>query len=39
LETQLVIAKDLGYLTEPGPIFEQVAEVGRMLSGLIAAIP
>lgn len=38
LETQLIIAENLGYLTESGPIFDQLAEVGRMLSGLLASI-
>lgn len=35
LDTQLIIAANLGYLTQTGPIFEQVAEVGRLLSGLL----
>jgi four helix bundle protein len=38
LETQLIIAENLGYLTESGPLFEQLVEVGRMLSGLLASL-
>jgi four helix bundle protein len=38
LDTQLIIAEKLGYLTETGPVFEQLAEVGRMLSGLISSL-
>jgi four helix bundle protein len=38
LDTQLIIATNLGYLTETGSLFEQLAEVGRMLSGLLASL-
>jgi four helix bundle protein len=38
LETQLIIAENLGYLTESGPLFEQRVEVGRRLSGLLASL-
>ena len=38
LDTQLIVAKNLGYLTEADPLFEQPAEVGRLLSGLLSAI-
>jgi four helix bundle protein len=38
LETQLIIAENLGYLKETGPLLDQLAEVGRMLSGLLASI-
>jgi len=38
LDTQLIIAEKLGYLIEAGPLFEQLAEVGRMLSGLLASL-
>jgi four helix bundle protein len=38
LDTQLIIAENLGYLKEAGTLFEQVAEVGRMLSGLICSL-
>jgi four helix bundle protein len=37
IETQLLIAVDLGYITDEvvQPMLASVAEVGRMLSGLI----
>jgi four helix bundle protein len=38
LDTQLIIATNLGYLTETGSLFEQLAEVGRMLSGLLSSL-
>ncbi|MBL8792363.1 MAG: four helix bundle protein [Planctomycetia bacterium] len=38
LDTQLIIAEKLGYLTTPCPLFEQLAEVGRMLSGLLSSL-
>ena len=38
LDTQLIIAEKLGYLTEAAPLFEQLAEVGRMLSGLLSSL-
>ncbi len=38
LDTQLIIAEQLGYLTTPCPLFEQLAEVGRMLSGLLSSL-
>lgn len=38
LDTQLIIAEKLGYLTGPCPLFEQLAEVGRMLSGLLSSL-
>ncbi len=38
MDTQLIIAENLGYLTETGPLFEQVAEVGRMISGLLSSL-
>src|SRR5476649_2593013 len=34
LDTQLLIAQNLRYLTDPNPVLEQLCEVGRMLSGL-----
>src|SRR5438094_802451 len=37
LETQLLIAENLGYFDEPNHLQEQIAEVGRMLSGLLAS--
>ena len=38
LETQIEIAKNLGFLMSPNPIDEQLAEVGRLLSGLIRSL-
>ena len=38
LDTQLIIAQKLGCLTEADPLFEQLAEVGRMLSGLLSSL-
>ena len=38
LDTQLLIAQNLGILKDPGCIFEQLAEVGRILSGLLASL-
>src|SRR5262249_3045343 len=38
LDTQLIIAEKLGYITLPCPLFEQLVEVGRMLSGLLASL-
>ena len=38
MDTQLIIAENLGYLTETGPLFEQVAEVSRMISGLLSSV-
>lgn len=38
LDTQLIIAEKLGYLTVLCPLFEQLAEVGRMLSGLLSSL-
>ena len=38
LDTQLIIAEKLGYLTTPCPLFAQLGEVGRMLSGLLASL-
>lgn len=37
LESQLLIAGDLGFCTEDNPVFHDIAEVGRLLNGLIAA--
>jgi four helix bundle protein len=39
LETQLLIAENLGYLHEPHDLCARIAEVGRMLSGLLASLP
>jgi len=38
LDTQLIIAQQLGYLKEPAQLFEQVGEVSRMLSGLLSSL-
>ena len=38
LDTQLIIAQKLGCLTEADPLFTQLAEVGRMLSGLLTSL-
>jgi four helix bundle protein len=38
LETEVLIAENLSYFGEPNDLLEQIAEVGRMLSGLFASI-
>jgi four helix bundle protein len=38
LETLLLIAENLGYLREPNDLHVQIAEVGRMLNGLITSL-
>ena len=38
LETLLVIAENLGYLCEPNELHVRIAEVGRMLNGLITSL-
>jgi four helix bundle protein len=38
LDTQLIVAENLGYLAEPAPLFDQLTEVGRMLSGLFSSL-
>ncbi len=40
-KTQLTIAQRVGYLPEAAAdkLLKQIAEVGRILSGLIASIP
>jgi four helix bundle protein len=38
LETQLLIAENLGFFREPNNLSCQVAEVGRMLSGLMTSL-
>jgi four helix bundle protein len=38
LETQIEIAKNLGFLANPNPIDEQLAEVGRLLNGLLRSL-
>lgn len=39
IDTQLVIAENLGFLKDAQWLFEDLAEVGRMLNGLLAAVP
>jgi len=38
LETQLLIAENLGFFRDPTDLQVQIAEVGRMLNGLFASI-
>jgi hypothetical protein len=38
LETQLLIATNLQYMQQPQQILEQLAEVARLLNGLIKSI-
>ena len=38
LETQLIIARDLGYLDMTHPVFEQLSEVARLLNGLLNSL-
>lgn len=38
LETQLLIAEKLDYLANPQPLFDQVTEIGKMLSGLVSSL-
>ncbi|MBI2804095.1 MAG: four helix bundle protein [Planctomycetes bacterium] len=35
LETQLIIARNLGYLDTTNPVFARVSEVARLLNGLL----
>jgi four helix bundle protein len=38
LETQLIIAQQLGYLPDAQPLFAQLAEVARLLNGLLNSL-
>jgi four helix bundle protein len=38
LETQLIIATNLGYMPDASELLERLAEVGRMLNGLLSSI-
>ena len=38
LETQLIIAKNLGYWSQAGNLAENLAEVGRLLNGLLTSL-
>jgi four helix bundle protein len=39
LETQLIIAQNLGYMPDPVDSFDHLAEVGRLLNGLLSSLP
>jgi four helix bundle protein len=38
VETQLLIAQNLGYLTESEPLLERLHEVARLLNGLLNSL-
>jgi four helix bundle protein len=38
VETQPIIAQNLGYLTEPGLLLEKLHEVARVLNGLLNSL-
>lgn len=38
VETQLIIAQNPGYLTEPEPLLEKLHEVARLLNGLLNSL-
>jgi len=38
VETQLIIARNLGYLVDPQPLLEQSSEVARLLNGLLRSL-
>ena len=38
LETQLLIAQDLGYLKNDCDLFDQLGEIGRLLNGLLRSL-
>jgi four helix bundle protein len=38
VETQLIIAQNLGYLTEPESLLEELHEVARLLNGLLNSL-
>jgi four helix bundle protein len=38
LDTQLLIAQNLGYLKESAQLFDELAEVGRLLNGLLSSL-
>lgn len=38
VETQLMISRNLGYLSDPQPLLEQTAEVARLLNGLLRSL-
>lgn len=38
VETQLMISRNLGYLSDPDRLLEQTAEVARLLNGLLRSL-
>jgi four helix bundle protein len=38
LNTQLLIAGNLGYLADPNPVLDRAAEVARLLNGLLNSL-
>ena len=38
VETQLIIAQNLGYLRDPEPLLEKLHEVARLLNGLLNSL-
>ena len=38
VDTQMLIARNLGYLADPAPILERTAEVARLLNGLLSSL-
>ena len=38
VETQLIIANNLDYLEDPGPMLERLHEVSRLLNGLLNSL-
>jgi four helix bundle protein len=38
LETQLIIARELGYVNMTNPVFDQLNEVARLLNGLLNSL-
>jgi len=38
VDTQLLIARNLGYLSDPDPVLQRTAEVARLLNGLLNSL-
>ena len=38
VETQLIIAQSLGYMSDPQPLLEKLHEVARLLNGLLNSL-
>ncbi len=38
VETQLLIARNLGYLSNPEPLLDQTSDVARLLNGLLRSL-